>query len=170
MGLPRKLKDMMIFNDGLAYIGDASSFTTPKLGRKLEEYRGAGMDTPVKIDMGGEPLEAEWTCGGPMRDVLGQFGVTNVSGVQLRFAGNFQNDDTGDVDTIEVVIRGRHEEIDMGESKPGEGGEFKVKTAVAYYRLIWNGTPVITIDPLGMVFEVNGVDRLLERRTALGLF
>lgn len=170
MGLPRKLKNMMLFNAGAAYLGETASFTMPKLGRKFEEYRGGGMDGPVKIDMGSEPLEAEWSCGGPMRDVLRQYGVTSVIGVQLRFVGAFQNDDTGQVDTIEIVVRGRHEEIDMGEQKPGEGGEFKVKTAVAYYKLTWNGVTEIEIDQLGMVFVVGGVDRLAEIRAALGIF
>ncbi|SDA21656.1 phage major tail tube protein [Sphingomonas sp. NFR15] len=170
MGLPRKLKNMMLFNDGVAYLGDIASFTTPKLGRKFEEYRGGGMDGPVKIDMGSEALEAEWSCGGPMRDVLRQYGVTSVTGVQLRFVGAFQNDDTGDVDTVEIVIRGRHEEIDMGEQKPGEGGEFKVKTAIAYYKLSWNGQTEIEINQLGMVFVVGGVDRLAPVRDAMGIF
>jgi len=170
MGLPRKLKNLMLFNAGLVYLGEIVSFTMPKLTRKFEDYRGGGMDGPVKIDMGGEPLEAEWSCGGPMRDVLRQYGATSVGGVQLRFVGTFQNDDTGDVDTIEIVLRGRHEEIDMGEAKPGEGGEFKVKTAIAYYKLTWNGATEIEIDQLGMIFIVGGVDRLAEIRASLGLF
>ncbi|CAN5694427.1 phage major tail tube protein [soil metagenome] len=170
MGLPRKLKDMMIFNAGAAYIGDATSFTQPKLTRKFEEYRAAGMDSPVKIDMGGEAMEVEWTCGGPMRDVLRQYGAIGIADVQLRFVGAYQNDDTGLVDSIEIVVRGRHEEIDLGESKSGEGGEMKVKTAVAYYKLSWNGVTEIEIDVLGMVLIVGGVDRLAERRSALGIF
>jgi len=170
MGLPRKLKNMMLFNTGAAYLGEVVSFGTPKLGRKFEEFRAGGMDGPVKIDMGGEALESEWSCGGPMRDVLRQYGVTSVTGVGLRFVGAFQNDDTGEVDTIEIVVRGRHEEIDMGEQKPGEGGEFKVKTAIAYYKLTWNGVTEIEIDQLGMVFVVGGVDRLAAIRDALGIF
>lgn len=170
MAFGRKLKDMMIFNEGADYAGQATSLTLPKLTRKLEEFRGAGMDSAVKIDMGGEAMEAEWVCAGPMRDVLSQYGIMDLSGVQLRFVGNYQDDDSGAFDTVEVVMRGRHEEIDMGEAKPGEAGEFKVKTALAYYKLIWNGATLIEVDPLSMVLVVNGVDRLLERRQALGLF
>lgn len=170
MGLPRKLKNMMLFNAGVAYLGEVGAFTQPKLGRKFEEWRGGGMDGPVKIDMGSEALEAEWSCGGPMRDVLRQYGATGVADVQLRFVGAYQNDDSGEVDAIEIVVRGRHEEIDMGEAKPGEGGEFKVKTAIAYYKLTWNGVTEIEIDQLGMVFIVGGVDRMAEIRSKLGIF
>jgi P2 family phage contractile tail tube protein len=167
MGLPRKLKDLMLFNDGNRYLGDVGGATLPKLTRKLEEWRGGGMDSAVKIDMGGEAMEMEWTAGGPLRDVLRQFGESDIAGVQLRFVGAYQRDDDGDVDRIEIVIRGRHEEIDMGEAKPGEGGEFKVKTALAYYKLTWNGVTEIEADPLGGVLIVGGVDRRAAIRNAL---
>ena len=72
-----------------------------------------------------------------------------------------------DVDRIEIVIRGRHEEIDMGEAKPGEGGEFKIKTAIVYYKLTWNGVTEIEADPLNGVLIVGGVDRRAAIRNAL---
>jgi hypothetical protein len=166
MALPRKLKNMNIFNEGASYLGEAASITLPKLTRKLEDWRGGGMDGTVKLDMGADAMEAEWSTGGPMRDVLRQFGTT-INGAFLRFAGVFQNDGTGEVDQVEVTVRGRHEEIDMGEWKPGEGGEFKVKSALVYYRLDWNGATEIEIDVLNMVFNVGGVDRLAELRDAI---
>jgi P2 family phage contractile tail tube protein len=63
MGLPRKLKDLMLFNDGAAYVGEVGALTLPKLTRKLEGWRGGGMDSEIKIDMGGEAMDAEWTMG-----------------------------------------------------------------------------------------------------------
>lgn len=169
MGLPRKLKHLMIFNDGGAYIGESQSFTLPKLTRKLEEYRGGGMDTAVKIDLGGEAIEVEWTLGGPVRDILAQYAATGINDAQLRFVGSYEQDDTGDITAVEIVIRGRHEEIDLGEAKMGEAGETKVKTACAYYKLVWDGETLIEIDALGMVLTVNGVDRLAGHRAALGI-
>ncbi|MDB5683572.1 MAG: phage tail protein, partial [Sphingomonas bacterium] len=168
--LPRKIKDLMLFNAGSAYLGEVASLTPPKLTRKMEEWRGGGMDTPIEIDMGGEKLEAEWSIGGPVRDVLRQSGFAQAGMTGLRFVGTFQADDTGELTRIEIVLRGRHSEIDMGEWKPGEGGEFKVKTSVSYYKLIWNGRTEIEIDVLGMVHIVGGVDLMAERRAALGLF
>ena len=170
MGMPRKLKDLLLFNSGFAYIGIVAAFTLPKLTRKLDDWRGGGMDGIVKIDLGNEAMEAEWTLGGPMRDVLAQYGVVGVSGVGLRFACAYQRDDTGEVDAVEVSIRGRHEEIDMGEQKLGEGGEFKVKTALASYKLVWNGVTLIEIDVLAGTLIVDGVDRRAEIRAAIGLY
>lgn len=167
--LPRQLKDMMVFGNGEAWVGDASSVTLPVLGRIMEEYRGAGMTRAVKIDMGGTPLEAEFTFGGPMREVVRAYGSAQINSEQLRFVGIYENDDTGELTNVEVVMRGRYEEIDRGEQKPGEASEFKAKAALGYYKETWNGVTEIEIDVLGMVEIAGGVDRLAERRALLGL-
>lgn len=169
MAFPTKLKQIIVFNEARAFVAETVSITPPKLTRKMEEYRGGGMNRPVKIDMGGEPLEMEATYGGPMRAVLLQYGMLNVGGVYQRFAGSFENDETGDVDQIEIITRGRHEEIDMGEWKPGDDSEFKVKSQLSYYKLTLNGVVLIEIDVLGMVEMVGGVDRMAPHRQALGL-
>lgn len=170
MALPKTLKNMMLFNDGNSYLGQASEVTLPKLTRKMEDWKGGGMDRPVSLDMGGEALELEATFGGPMRDIIRQYGVAAINGVYLRFAGAYQNNETGDIDGIEVIARGRYEEIDFGNAKPGETSEFKIKMKLAYYKLTWNGTTEVEIDPLNMIEIVDGVDRLEAMRTALGLF
>jgi P2 family phage contractile tail tube protein len=169
MAFPSKLKQTMMFNDGEAFVGETVSITPPKLTRKLEEYRAGGMSRAIKVDMGGEPLEMEAVYGGPMRQVLRQHGMLNLSGVQQRFVGSFQNDDTGAVDVVEIVTRGRHEEIDMGEWKPGEDTEFKVKSQLSYFKLTWNGVVEIEIDVLGMIEIVGGVDLMADHRAAMGL-
>lgn len=169
MTLPRKLKNMTLFNDGQSYLGEVASVTLPNLARQMEEWRGGGMDGPVKIDMGQQALELEWKCGGFMRDVCRQYGVTTVAGVMLRFVGAYQNDQTGTVDQVEIVVRGRHEEISPGEAKPGDDTEFGAKTACAYYKLSVNGETDVEIDLLNMVFISGGVDRLAEIRNALGV-
>ncbi len=167
MALPRKLKNMNLFSEGASYLGLAITVTLPKLGRKLEEYRGAGMDGTVKLDQGGEPMELEFTLSGPDRAILRQYGKPGIAGTFLRFVGAYQDEGTGTVDTIEVTVRGRYEEIDFGEQKVGEGGEFKCKVAVAYYRLEWNGVEEIEIDVVGGVHRVGGVDRMAEITAAV---
>ena len=51
MAMPRKLKNMMLFNDGYSYLGVAKSCTLPTLGRQMVAFRGAGMNEPVKADL-----------------------------------------------------------------------------------------------------------------------
>ena len=169
MSIPKKLKNMNLFNEGRSYLGVIASVTLPKLTRKMEEWRGGGMDGSVKVDLGQDALEMEWTDGGIAEQALKQYGAASVNGLMLRFAGAYQADDTGQVSAVEVTVRGRHEEIDMGDGKPGDDSESKMKTACAYYRLVIDDQPVIEIDVLNGVFIVDGVDRYAEIRTAIGL-
>ena len=169
MALPRKLKNMNLFNDGVSFVGVATEVVLPTLTRKLEEYRGAGMNGPVDVDLGMEKLTVEHTYGGIVRELFTQFGITRADGVLLRFAGAYQRDDSGQVDAVEVVVRGRHEEIDPGKAKPGDGTEFKFKTACSYYKLSINGEVLVEIDMLNMVENIGGEDRLADQRAAIGL-
>ena len=155
MALPKKLKYLNLFNDGNSYLGLVSSLTLPKLTRKLENYRGGGMSGSVAVDFGLDEL------------VLQQWG--SVSDIPLRFAGSLQRDDTGDVSAVEVMMRGRHKEFDFGEYKQGEDTETKVTTQCTYFKLTIDGKQLIEIDTVNMVEIVNGVDRLAQHRTALGL-
>lgn len=52
MVLPRKLKYLNMFNDGLSYMGIVESVTLPKLTRKLEKYRGGGIRQIRQIGVG----------------------------------------------------------------------------------------------------------------------
>jgi len=119
MGLPAKLKNMALFVDGKSYVGEVESVTLPKLSRKTEAFRAGGLSGAAQIDMGldDDALQMEWTIGGYALDALKQMGNANIDGVQLRFAGAFQRDDTGEIVPVEVVVRGRHKEIDRGEYK-----------------------------------------------------
>ena len=169
MALPRTLKHFNVFADGHSFAGECEEITLPKLTRKLEEFRAGGMNGPVDLDLGNEKLELEATYGGPMREILRQYGITRADGVLVRFAGAYQRDDTGDVDAVEIVVRGRHTEIDFGNGKAGDKSPFKVKSSLSYYELIVNGEVWIEIDHVNFIEVVFGVDRLAEQRRAIGL-
>lgn len=171
MALPRKLKNMNLFNEGYNYLGEAKGVTLPQLGRKMEAYRGGGMNGPVKVDFGmsDDGIQLEWTLGGLDLTVLKQFGMTKASGVMLRFAGAFQQDDIDATVSVEVVVRGRHETIEMGDAAPGEDTEHKINTTCTYYKLTVDGEVVIEIDLLNFIEKIGGVDRLEGQRKALGM-
>ena len=171
MALPRKLKNMNLFNDGNAYLGVAKTVTLPSLGRKMESYRGGGMNGPVKADLGfsDDGIQLEWKTGGLDLISLRQFGATKAAGVPLRFTGFFQQDDTGEDSQVEIVVRGRHETIEMGDAQPGEDTEHGMTTTCSYYKLTVDGQEIIEIDLLNFIEKVNGVDMLEKQRSALGI-
>jgi uncharacterized protein len=169
MALPNALKNFNLFNEGASYMGVAEEVKLPKLSRKMDDFRGGGMDGPVQIDLGQEKLELEFTCGGFMSEVFKQYGATKANGVMLRFAGAYQRDDTGDVQAVEIVVRGRHQEIDTGDAKNGDKGKTSVKSALSYYKLTVDGKELVEIDLLGLIFKVDGKDMLEKQRKAIGL-
>ncbi|MBC3258054.1 phage major tail tube protein [Pseudomonas paralactis] len=171
MAMPRKLKNLNLFNDGNSYLGLVKSLALPALGRKMEGYRGGGMNGPVKADLGmsDDGIQFEWKTGGLDLISLRQFGAVNASSVALRFSGPYQQDDTGEVSNVEVVVRGRHEAIEMGDAQPGEDTEHSMTTTCSYYKLTVDGEEIIEIDLLNFVEKVNGVDMLEKHRTAMGI-
>lgn len=169
MGLPRKLKNFNLFNDGASYMGLVPELTLPKLSRKMEEYRAAGMTGSVMVDYGNEAITLEWTAGGLAEDALKQYGASKHNAVQLRFAGAYQDDDTGDVSAVEVTVRGRHKEIDMGSAKHATDTAHKFSTACSYYKLTINGNTIIELDFMGATELIGSVDNLADVRKAIGL-
>lgn len=170
MALPKKLKGMNLFGNGDNWQGTVQSITLPTLTRKIEEWRGGGMDGAVGIDMGQDGLlTCEWTVGGLVDTIFDNFGTSRIDADMLRMTGSYERDDVEEVDAVEVVMRGRHTEIEMGDAQSGENTEHKVTSTLSYYKLTINGATKIEIDLPNFVFKVNGEDRLSARRQALGL-
>ncbi|WP_447878441.1 phage major tail tube protein [Serratia fonticola] len=171
MALPKKLKYLNIYNAGSNFRGVAESMTLPKLTRKLENYRGGGMNGSAPIDLGldDDALSMEWTLGGLDLMTLGQLGDPIVDNTMLRFVGSFEDDSTGEVSAVEVVLRGRHKELDLGEYKQGENSQTKISTQCTYYKMTIDGQDWVEIDVINFVEIIGGVDRLAKHRTILGL-
>lgn len=171
MALPKKLKMMNLFNEGNSYLGQTGEVTLPKLGRKFEDWRGGGMNGNIKWDNGlsDDMIEFAWKLGGIDPLVISQFGAATVGAIGLRFAGSYQRDDTGETSSLEMVVRGRHEEIDFGNAKAGDDTELSIKTIWSYLKITIDGKVLIEIDIPGVKEVVNGVDRLAQHRKNIGL-
>lgn len=167
--LPHKLKDFNLFGDGNNWQGQVASLTLPEMARKMEEYRGGGMDAPVEVDQGQEVMEFTWTMGGIAAATIDKFGSPVHDDAMLRMTGSYESDETGTVIPVEVVVRGRHKNIAMGDVQSGEDNTIEYTTSCSYYKLVVDGETLIERDVPGMVFNVRGEDRYAERRQALGL-
>lgn len=171
MALPRKLKHLNLFNNGNNFVGIVESQTLPKFTRKFEKYRGGGMPGAVDIDFGLDDgaLDTEFTIGGAEALLFKQMGTATVDGIQLRFTGSIQRDDTGEVQAVELVVRGRHKEVDSGELKTGESNTTKVTSTNSYAKLTINGEVCYEVDLVNMIEIIDGVDMMEAHREALGL-
>lgn len=170
MALPKKLKMMDLFNEGNSYLGQTGEVTIPKLSRKLEDWRGGGMPGNVKVDLGlgDDATEFNWKLGGLDALVIKQFGAATVGAHMLRFAGSYQRDDTGETSALEIVVRGRHEEIDFGNQKAGDDTETSIKTIWSYYKLSIDNVAIIEIDIVNNIFIVDGVDLNAQHLANIG--
>ena len=169
MALPRTLKNFNVYGDGNSYRGLVPSITLPKLTRKTDEYRAGGMNAPIEDDMGMEKLELSYTKGGFDDTEFRSFGAATVDANMVRFSGAYQQADTGLVDAVDVIVRGRIKELDSGDAKPGDRGEQKQTLSLSYYKLVVNGRTIVEIDVLAMIEIVDGVDMLAAQRAAAGL-
>jgi len=169
MALPNSLKNFNAYIDGNNYMGVVEEVKLPKLSRKMEDFRGGGMDGPVNIDVGQEKLELEVVCGGFVLDAYKVYGSSKAAGVLVRFAGAYQRDDTAAVQAVEIVCRGRFGEIDPGDAKGGDKGKTTLKLSASYYKLTVDSADVVEIDLLSFLFKVNGVDMYEAQRKAIGL-
>ncbi|MBK1874595.1 phage major tail tube protein [Marinobacter sp. 1-3A] len=169
MALPKKLKHFNLFGNGDNWQGQIASLTLPPLVRQMEEFRGGGMNAPVDIDHGMEKLEFQWTPAGLIPELFDNFGTSQLDKDMLRFAGSYQRDDTAETVPVEIVVRGRHREINMGDAESGSDNTQSITTTVSYYKLTIGGEEVVEIDVIGMVEKIRGVDRLKEHRNNIGL-
>lgn len=167
MGLPSKLKNMLVATNGQPHAGEASKVKLPVLSRDMDEYKAGGMLGPVKWDKGMKAIEIEHEYGGLVPSIFSGFGSTRVDGEMIRFTGAYQSDSAGGYDSVEVIVRGRHEEIDMGDAEVGGDTKQTVKTTCSYYKLSVNRRVLVEIDMIGMICIIDGVDRAAELREAL---
>ena len=170
MALPKKIKLMDLFNEGNSYLGQTGEVTIPKLVRKFEDWRGGGMNGNVKIDLGlgDDTTEFNWKLGGIDELILDQWGAQTVDAHMLRFNGSYQRDDIGVTSALEIVVCGRHEEIDFGNQKQGDDTETSIKTIWSYYKLSIDGVNKIEIDIPNMIEIVNGVDLMAKHKANIG--
>lgn len=169
MALPRTLKLMNVFNNGLNFLGIANEVELPKLAMKIEDYRAGGMIGEVGINLGLEKLELTHKYAGIVPELFSGFASDTIDSELIRFAGSYQRDDTGEVSAVEIVMRGRHTELDGGNSKAGEKTETSIKSALTYYKMTIDGKEMIEIDMLNNVLRIEGKDRYEKHRAAVGL-
>lgn len=170
MGLPSKLFSFNTYINGDSYLGITEEISTPKLGRKTEDYQGAGMPMGVSVHLGFETgaADMEITLGGLDARLLKTYG-SNIDGVQLRFSGSYLNDATGEAIPAEIQTRGRVQEMDWGSAKAGDNTSHKYTLKNTYVKITINGEEAFELDALNMIWKVGGVDMMAQHRSNIGL-
>lgn len=161
-------KNFNLFADGRGYAGQVDEVNAPKLVLKTEDFRAGGMDAPVKLGMGMEVLDADFSLHKYDADVLALFGIAAGQDVQFTLREALESYD-GTVTPVAHYMRGKVTEIDPGTSKAGEKPVLKVTLNLNYYKLVHGDRVLHEVDIINMVRIVNGVDQLALTRAALGM-
>ena len=158
--LPRTLRNFNVFVDTHSWAGVAESVTIPKITKKTEDFRGAGMIGDVALSMGYEKLEGEVVYAGFDIKQYRQLGVCGTSDLPVRFVGMYERQDNCTSQIVEIYTRGQAIELDPGDSKNGEKTEIKMSYNYTYYRMEVDGVVEVELD------FINGTERFGETDVA----
>jgi len=161
------VKDFNLFIDGRGQAGKIEEIRLPKITQKTVDHLAGGMAGAVKINVGLEPLDVEFTLTQYDPGTLALFGVSQDKPVLLTVRGAVQSG----VLPVGVIIRmaGLWQEIDMGSFKKAESVKMKVKVNLTYYSLNVGGVQCYDIDMANNIFMVSGVDQNLAVKAIIGM-
>ena len=151
------------------YAGRIEEFHPAELQISTREYQAGGMDMPVLLDMGMEPLVARAVINGYEETTFHQFGLADARAANMEARGGLR-DYGGEEHTLIFNMRGNVIAIGMNRIM-GRGDIPKTMVVIAlnYYKILYDGNPLIEIEAEGMVRKINGVDQLAGLRQAIGL-
>ncbi|WP_280565126.1 phage major tail tube protein [Chromohalobacter sp. 48-RD10] len=162
------IKQMTVSVDGRGYAGQVMEYTPPVLTLSTEDHRAGGMDAPIALDMGMEPLESSFVLRSYDREILRQFGVSEGNNVPFVGRGAMQSYDGTWRRTVHTM-RGKITSLDRGTWQAGQVASMTVTMRLDYYKEEHDGVLVHEIDIENMIRTVDGVDLLADLRTALGV-
>jgi P2 family phage contractile tail tube protein len=166
---PNTVKQWNMYIDGEGLAGKVKDLTLPVLEMTTESMRAGTMLAPVDLDMGLETLTMSATLMEFNRMVLKKWGVTDLSGLKMRFLMAEVASDGNGVTALEVSVRGRFKKLDFGTLEAGKPNEMKMEGSLTYYKLTASGETIHEIDVLSGKQLIGGIDRTKDLLAAIGL-
>jgi P2 family phage contractile tail tube protein len=155
--------------DGTSLNGQVEELKLPDLKIKSEEFRAAGMDGPVGVDMGMEGMEVTLTVMSWSPDMLRNLGMGIGSSIPITVRGALRDELTNVTSQAMYKLQGRVMGINGAQLKAGERPKLELSINVHRYEHLVNKETVLLIDLVNMIRFVGGVDQLAPTRLALGV-
>ena len=163
--LPRFImRNAALFIDKDSYVGQASEIQFPKVKRKMEEIRNAGMEMPIEVAMGFELPEFSFKMTGHDPKTLKLFGL-QIGTITPLMATAALVDEDGATHSQVAFIRGILKELSPDGYKAGDKAEVDYMISVRSFRLQIAGDDIYEMDPFGV--SVGGVSQTGNIRRAL---
>lgn len=161
-------ENFTIWVDGFGKLGEGENATLPTMKIVSEDYRGGGMDIPVKVDLGMEPLSFEFKLSSFDPQAMSQFGQFPGQEKQFTVRGSLAHQDGSAFPTI-AGMRGNMHRVESDEFTPGGKPMHTFGVELTYYKLTIGEQLIYEIDPENARRIINGVDQLRTDRINLGL-
>lgn len=179
------LKNFNLFLSGQGYAGQIEQLSLPKLTLKTEDFQMGGLDIPIKMDMGMEPMSCEMTLVNYDKNMISGFGkgVGRHSSNELKkfhLKGACQpqslaalNVDASnrhkptDIVPLNIILTGTWQSLDFGTWKQGDVAKLVASINVRYYQLKLGDDTLVEIDVDNMTRKIMEKDRLSTLRPYL---
>lgn len=166
--LPRVLKNMNIFVEGIGYAGRIKECEPPEVKVKLEKYRAGGMDGEKEIDMGTESMKAKMQFAEYIPEVLTRTALSDTEGTRVTMRGAIRRN-AEDAIAVVIELHGSFDSATLGKWKSGEAADHEVEMSVGYYKATIDGKRIFEIDVDNCVRFVGDTDVLATIRAAIGM-
>ena len=177
------LKNFSLLMSGQGYAGQIEQLSLPKLIMKTEDFQLGGLDSPVKMDMGLEPMSCEMTLihydramitgfgsavGRHHSDALKQFNLKGACQRQaLAAIVPTNHNQLAEIVPVSIKLSGTWQSLDFGNWKQGELAKLVATINVRYYQLKIGDEILIEIDIDNMTRQVDGADKLSDLQSLL---
>jgi P2 family phage contractile tail tube protein len=168
MSITYVLRKFIVYVDGFGKLGEGENCKLPVMEVTTEDFRGGGMDTPIKIDLVTTPLVMEFKLSSFDPQVYTKWGLYPGQEIQYTVRGSLAHQDGNPFAAI-AGCRGNLHKVESDNFEPNRKVMHTFTVNLTYYKLTVGESPIYEIDIINGRRIVNGVDQLRPDHIALGL-
>jgi len=168
MALTYILRKFTVWADGFGKMGEGEYAKLPTMEVVTEDFRGGGMDAPVKVDLGETPLIFEFKLTSFDPQVYNLWGLYPGREKQFTVRGSLAHQDGSPFSAISAM-RGNLHKVEADAFEPAKKISHTFTVDLVYYKLTIGEQLIYDIDIINGTRTVGGVDQLRTDRIAMGL-
>jgi len=168
MSITYVLRKFIVFVDGFGKLGEGENCKLPTMEVLTEDFRGGGMDTPIKVDLGTTPLVMEFKLSSMDPQVYIKWGLYPGKEIQYTIRGSLAHQNGAPFAAVAACLGNLHK-VDTDNWEPARKIMHTFTIDLVYYKLTIGEAPIFEIDIINGRRYVGGVDQLRNDHVALGL-
>ena len=168
MALTYLLRKFAVYCDGYGKMGEGENCKLPSMEINSEEFRGGGMDTPLKVDLGTNALSMEFKLSSFDPQCYNLWGLFPGQEKQYTIRGSLAHNDGTPFAAI-AACRGNMHKVEADNFEPAKKILHTFTCELSYYKLTIGEQLIYEIDIENGRRIVNGVDQTRTDRVALGM-